>query len=133
MNNERKTYSGEQSYHEMLRRAQSLCPSLLYVLCKLLLPVKIAGTGMLVRSEMVRVWQDAGPDEIFSVHFYDKKELSRIDRFIESVFDNHTVAIGWEDDRGREKYLKADVQFVCWLQKNVVTVDDEKMLVTIHS
>lgn len=133
MQNEQKTYSGIQAYHEMLMRAQAYCPALLYVMCKLLLDADTK-TKKDPNRPRSRVVHHGGRDSTDPLRFYFNKDgrYSRMNIFCDKIFDSQTVSECTMDDYGYAKGLSADLQFVLWLKENRVTIDESKMLVTIH-
>ena len=130
-----KTYSGEQSYHEMLIRAQALSPVLTYLLCDLLLRTKINPKVLVQATPSVELHDDGlYADRIrgFGVYFERNSESSKMSQFLRTVFGGFTIHIGWTDSVGHIQHLLVDTPFVQWIQSGVVTMDESKQLVTIN-
>lgn len=130
-----KTYSGQQSYHEMLIRAQALSPVLTYLLCSLFLSTKIDTRLKMQQSTSIPLHDDkrwAERTATFGVYFDREPGSSKMSRFIKEVFGGFTVEVGWSDTHGHVQHLFADTPFVQWLQSGVVTMDESKLLVTIN-
>lgn len=119
-------YSGQKSYHDMLRNAQSVSPALTFILCKLLLSAPEITDEGLVASETFSV--DHGE---FATYFSDKSESSLMSQFLKEVFKGFNVHISWTDMYGKSQRLLADKQFVQWLQSGVVEMHDSEHLITI--
>lgn len=117
-----KTYSGTQAYHEMLIKAQALCPALTYALCSLLLKAKEKAHT----EHLYQVFVD--PDHRFYHYFGYNDQTNTFGRFIKIVFHNLTV----NTDEDRSAYIVfAHKQFVEWLKTGVVVLDDKAMLATV--
>lgn len=130
-----KTYSAQQSFHEMLIRAQALSPVLTFLLCNLLLKTKVDPQIRIQSSANIHLCREDRWEQrarTFGVYFDLQPESSKMSKFIKEVFGGFTVSIGWGDSQGHHQHLMADTPFVQWLQSGVVTVDDEKQLVTIN-
>ena len=123
-----KTYSGAQSYHEMLMRAQAQSPALTYAMCTLLLAIKIKPETVIQQSEEICL---AGGTSPICLYFHREPQHSKMHRFLEDVFRHYTVWIISTDVYGNQKALCADTQFVQWLQAGAVTIDNERQLVTV--
>lgn len=125
MSNPEKTYSGQQSYHEMLVRAQALSPALTFVLCTFL-------TKIPIDPKKLRVGISIKADNEFFNLFAQNPDSCPMARFVKEVFHNFTVTFGMTGQMGMEYGMGADVQFVQWLQgEEVVVIDQKKRLVTI--
>lgn len=122
-----KTYSGQQSYHEMLVRAQAYCPALLYFICKKLLGITIDPKRLVQKTEEFPMHEGIPEWTYFGKDY----KSARIHKMMVAIFQEQTVDVrGF----GRDKsFFLADTSFVEYLKSGIVTLDDEKRLVTIHS
>ena len=123
------TFSGVQSYHEMLKKAQSTSPALTYILCSLLLEVELSDkSDPTVKSRAVAVHGDE-----FKGAFHKDSDYSRMSLFLKEVFGRFNAWVSWKDQQGESQYIVADKQFVRWLQSDVVEVHSQEELVTIKT
>jgi len=124
------TYSGIQSYHEMMKRAQATSPALTYALCKLLLGIpsdeKPKKDGRYTSKTVVLDSNDP-----FAGLFHKETQYCQMSLFAKEVFGSFNVGVGYVDTYGTEQCVIADMQFVEWLRGDVVVLDDEKQLVTL--
>lgn len=123
-----KTFSADQSFHEMLVRAQALSPVLTYIMCWFLLrPHDKQENPLVVRSIL------APHNQPFFYSRFEGKYNSSMCGFLRHIFQGYVVHVGSEDYHFNEFYfLYADVAFVHWLQSGVVTMDDKRQLLTIN-
>lgn len=117
-------FSAQDSYHEMLQRAQALDPVLTYVLCDLLREVKKAEHPMW-QSEKIPT---GGPSEHKYSYYFMITPQSDMDRFLTRIFDNFTVCVRLYEGSA---ILFARKQFVLWLQAEKITFDPDQQFVSL--
>ncbi len=122
-------FTATMSYHSMLKRAQELSPVLTYVLCKLLLNIKIQEKSTIVYSEHVSV--DYSHEQAFTYYF----TTDQMQSFVSTVFHNLTIDINGRGQCGGDDFcsrqLIAHKEFVTWLKGLKLTVDDATHSVVI--
>lgn len=114
-------FTGIKSYHDMLKRAQALDPVLTYVLCDLVMRIKIIKN--LASYETEKVGTDIG-DHKYSYYFF----LQHIDVLTLQVFHNLTVRVSRSSDSST---LVVRREFVKFVQTLKLTFDHEDHFVTI--
>lgn len=117
-------FSGQKSYHDMLKRAQALDPVLTYVLCDLVVRIKVEKSKKDYHAYETEEVSTQLNSHKYTYYFY----LSHMDVLTKEVFHDLTVRVSRCQDYST---LVVRPEFANWLKALKLTFDHENHFVTI--